>query len=216
MTDFEELHIVSVSVIGILRCDPQQQTELTTEIQKHRKSWPRYSLKRLGLAVCEGFAKHIDFSLMRGRKESQNIRARLEVHQVASLASMPARSRNKQLRALDDIADILGAIERSDIQSQCHAHVSWDYEPGSHTTIIDLPMLHTAGSAMPFDFISGVRFIRESSLGDISVIVDATREGRLIATAQIPLDDNLSLPLVDKVAKQATDIVGDFIIETPV
>ena len=68
---------------------------------------------------------------------------------------------------------------------------------------------------MPFESISGVRFKKPSQDGDISIIVDATRVGGLVATAQIPLSGGLSLQLIDKATLMSSEIIKDFIFDIP-
>lgn len=210
--DLKALNIVSVSLFGLINCADEQRAGLTEKIRKYRKGWPRHPLKGVGLDVYDGFARHVDFSISRRRQHPETIQIRLEVHQLPTRIPTP-RAEAKQRATMEELTDIMTYIENAGLDSRCHAHVSWDYEPNSHDTVIKLPMLLTSGHNMPFEFISGARFIQPSQSGDISIIIDTNREGRLVATAQIPLLRGISLKLIDEVVDIALDIIKDFVFE---
>lgn len=213
--DFSELNIVSVTLFAILDCNEQQRADLSDKVRVYRKGWPRYPLKRLGIDLCsQGTPRHVDLTVSRSPRNASIIRVRLQIHQVAT-GQLSANARSKQLAAFEEVVDIVDHIESANIASRCHAHVSWDYEPNTHETIIKLPMLSTSGLTLPFDFVSGVRFIKSSESGDISIIIDTNREGRLVATVQIPLQFSLSLGLIDNVVQMSSEIIEGFVFKIP-
>ena len=210
--DLEALDIVSLTIFGFFECSPEQEAALTEKVRTYRKGWPRSPLTKIGLDVHEDFERHVDFSLRRGPRRSGLIQVRLQAHPLED-GSLTRRTRERQSREFQELSDVMTFIEHMDIETRCHAHVNWEYEPGSYDTIVKLPMLVTSGPGLPFEHISGVRFIRQSEGGDISIIIDRARGGRLVATAQIPLSNNLSLALVDEVTLMAAQIIEDFVFE---
>lgn len=212
--DLDALHIVSVTIYALLRVTPEQETTLSEKIRTYRKGWPRHPLVKLGINEHEGIMHHMDFSITHMPRPSRQIRLQLQVHQMTT-ERISRRSREKQVAVFNEISDVIGYIEGMNLEARCHAHINWNYEPKTHETIIRLPMLASGGDTLPFEFISGVRFIKPSEHGDISIIVDTNRAGRLVVTAQIPLSDGIFLKKIDEVVQMSTDIIKDFIFEIP-
>lgn len=212
--DLEALHIVSVAILGSITCDPEQEQALSEKIRVYRKGWPRHPLTRLGLDIRDGFTRHVDFSITRPPRRSGLLRVRLQVHQLTN-ENTSRRSRDKRILEFHELSDVMDHIEGMDIKVRCHAHVNWAYEPGSHEAIMKLPMLSTSGDILPFESITGVRFKKPSEDGDISIVIDTTREGGIVATAQIPLSDGLSLSLIDEVIVMSSELIEDFVFRVP-
>ena len=212
--DLAALDIVSVNIIGSIECNPEQEAALTARIRTYRKGWPRTPLMKVGLDTYEGFERHVEFSLRRLSRRSGVMQVRLQAHPLEDRDLSP-RSRKKQIAEFSQISDLMDFIEGMDAETHCHAHVNWEFEPGSYETIIRLPLFETGKSKLPFEHISGVRFIRRSEDGEISIIIDRARSGDLMSTVQIPLSRELSLKLIDDVTIMATQIIDDFVFDVP-
>ena len=210
-TELEALHIDSVEILGALDCSPEQKAALSNKIRLYRKGWPRYPLVRTGLQVHEGVGRHVDFFIAPGSQSNNRHSFRLEVR-PASLDQETTKARETSINEFHQLLDVLECIQSLEIECRAHAHVNWEYEPGSYETLIELPMLTTMGDEMPFDYVSGLRFVKESQVGRTAVILDTMRNGVLLASAQIPLENpKPSLDLLDHVTHDAVSLIEKYV-----
>lgn len=213
--DFKALHIRSLLISAFLTCGPEEEKAVSEKIRGYMKGWPRSTFSRFGLHVNDGFARHADLSVRRRPWPSRLIHVSLDVHRVPN-DKMPRAARLKrEIAVFDEISDVLSHIETLDVGTRCHGHVTWEFDPGTHESIIKLPMLSTTGGRLPFDSISGVRFTKQSEDGDISIIVDRYPSGAMGVVAQMPLRDRVSLRLVDEVALGSSKMIEEFILPVP-
>ena len=122
----------------------------------------------------------------------------------------PIRSSTKSFRELVDVMD---CIKTLGIKATVHAHVYWEYEKDSYETLIKLPTLRTTGE-MPFDFISGMRFVKKVDNDFQAFVLDTQRSGQLTVSATIPLEEHsISLETIDHILDKAAILVRDFVTE---
>ena len=107
----------------------------------------------------------------------------------------------------------MDSIEVLDIEAVVHAHAYCRYEKGSFETLINLPTFRTTGE-MPFDYVSGMRFVKMIGEEPFGVVLDTNRSGELSVSAQIPLKTRrLSLDSIELVLEKTSSLVGNFVTE---
>ncbi len=204
--NLRELHIESLEVIGNLECGDEQAAALTERVQLYQKGWPRYRFERSGQQSRNGYIRNIDLSIIPDKTG----------HHPVRLSARPApsrRSATKPSKAFREMLSVLDIIETLGVEATVHAHVNWEYERGTFETLINLPTFRTSGE-MPFDYISGLRFVKRTGPEHTAVILDIRRSGGLLATAQMHLEDHrLSLDSLDDVIYGATSLIQDFVKE---
>ena len=201
-------NIESVDIVGFLDCS-EKNVEFSERLQLYQKGWPRHRFLRRGYQPHDGTTRRVELLIEADTETDYSFH---DISLTANLADNlePTGRLPKSFR---EILDVIDSIEALDIEAFVHAHVFWRYEKDSFETLINLPTFRTTGG-MPFDYVSGMRFVKMIGEEQLAVVLDTKLSGELSVSAQIPIRDHrISLKSIDIVLDRASNLIGDFVTE---
>ena len=215
MENLQELNISSASVVGRITFDDGDAEELSRVLSNHQNNWPRRSVDKLGLYEADGVRHHLglDIETIRGA-DPDIVALTMEAHSFSRDERISASVRRRQQQQFSEIGTILSDLESSKISGRFHSHIAWSFPPGTKKPIINLPMMTIQGPGIPFTELVGVRLIKATEEGDISVTMDLRGNRSLLVTVIFPpVLTTISLGMLDNAVQRGNQLLRDFVLE---